>query len=301
MCTHSIYRSILTYKYVIRKYKKKGYKMTKRLCIAYYRSYAELILECATLKETAILSKILNELLFVNIEKIDDFEQKSEEIFEKYNEKYKNSKILKGIKKVLIGITPNIRKSIEHNLNGAKGASYGKLGGAPKGNKNAQKKQPQNNPYIDIEQEREYKNDKEIYNEKDIDNEYDKEMTDNFKSMGWSEKYKTYAYNLNEFFSSRYSNFCNEFVEIFNTYFVADKKESVITVMYELNNEITNNIKRGKIPEPTTEEHRFNILIKYFNQKVKTNANKMRFVDDMQKKYDIMLVENGYTNLYKTI
>lgn len=275
--------------------------MIKRAGIIYYRSYVESIRECSTFKETAILTNVLNDLLFMDIEEIDDFEQKSEEIFEKYNEKYKNPKIMNNIKRVLIGLNPNIRKSIERQLNGAKGAPYGKLGGAPKGNKNAQKKQPQNNPYIDIEKEREYKNDKEINNEKDIDNEYDKEMTDNFKSMGWSEKYKTYAYNLNEIFSSGYSNFCNEFVEIFNTYFVADKKESVITVMYELNNEITNNIERGKISKPTTEEHRFNILKSYFKQKVKTDANKRHFLDDIQKKYGIMLVENSYTNLYKTI
>lgn len=275
--------------------------MTKRLCIAYYRSYAELILECTTLKETAILSKILNELLIVNIEKIDDFEQKSEEIFEKYNEKYKNTKILKDIKKSLIGIIPNIRKSIERQLNGAKGAPYGKLGGAPKGNKNAQKKQPPNNPYIDIEKEREYENDNEINNKKDIDNEYDKEITVNSESIVWSEIYKNYAHSLNKFFSSRYSNFCNEFADLFQTYFVVDKKETVVATMYELNNEITNNIKRGKISKPTTEEHRFNILKSYFKQKVKTDANKRHFLDDIQKKYGIMLVENGYTNLYKTI
>lgn len=135
--------------------------MIKRAGIIYYRSYVESIRECSTFKETAILTNVLNDLLFMDIEEIDDFEQKSEEIFEKYNEKYKNPKIMNNIKRVLIGLNPNIRKSIERQLNGAKGAPYGKLGGAPKGNKNAQKKQPQNNPYIDMEKEIE------------IDNEYD--------------------------------------------------------------------------------------------------------------------------------
>lgn len=141
--------------------------MIKRAGIIYYRSYVESIRACATFKETAILTNLLNDLLFMDIEKIDDFEQKSEEIFEKYNEKYKNQKIMNNIKRVLIGLNPNIRKSIERQLNGAKGAPYGKLGGAPKGNKNAQKKQPQNNPYIDMEKEI------EIDNEHDIEHEVD--------------------------------------------------------------------------------------------------------------------------------
>ena len=44
------------------------------------------------------------------------------------------------------GIKPQLDANYRKFLNGCKGAEFGKLGGAPKGNQNARKKQPQNNP-----------------------------------------------------------------------------------------------------------------------------------------------------------
>ena len=43
-------------------------------------------------------------------------------------------------------IKPQLDANHQRFLNGCKGGEYGKLGGAPKGNQNARKKQPQNNP-----------------------------------------------------------------------------------------------------------------------------------------------------------
>lgn len=44
------------------------------------------------------------------------------------------------------GIRPQLDANHQRYLNGLKGGEYGHLGGAPKGNQNARKKQPQNNP-----------------------------------------------------------------------------------------------------------------------------------------------------------
>ena len=44
------------------------------------------------------------------------------------------------------GIRPQLDKNHERYSNGCKGGEFGKMGGAPKGNQNARKKQPQNNP-----------------------------------------------------------------------------------------------------------------------------------------------------------
>lgn len=53
---------------------------------------------------------------------------------------------LKGmVKAVWMAIKPQIDANFKRYVNGCKGASHGKKGGAPKGNSNA-KKQPQNNP-----------------------------------------------------------------------------------------------------------------------------------------------------------
>ncbi len=59
---------------------------------------------------------------------------------------YDNEIELNGIEKNLFALMrPQIEANIRKYVNGCKGGGYGKLGGAPKGNKNAEK-QPQNDP-----------------------------------------------------------------------------------------------------------------------------------------------------------
>lgn len=130
--------------------------MEERTRISFYKSYSSTFFKLQKKNDQNLYASILFELFFMDIEKIEDFKQKTKEIFKKYGAS-------NSVELALENAIPNIRKSIEHQLNGAKGAPYGKLGGAPKGNKNAQKKQPQNNPYIDMEKEKEI----------EIDNEYD--------------------------------------------------------------------------------------------------------------------------------
>ena len=53
------------------------------------------------------------------------------------------------VKAVWMVIKPQLDANFKKYVNGCKGASHGKKGGAPKGNRNARKttpKQPQNNP-----------------------------------------------------------------------------------------------------------------------------------------------------------
>lgn len=128
--------------------------MEERTRISFYKSYSSTFFKLQKKNDQNLYASILFELFFMDIEKVEDFKQKTKEIFKKYGAS-------NSVELALENAIPNIKKSIERQLNGAKGAPYGKLGGAPKGNKNAQKKQPQNNPYIDMEKEIE------------IDNEYD--------------------------------------------------------------------------------------------------------------------------------
>lgn len=134
--------------------------MEERTRISFYKSYSSTFFKLQKKNDQNLYASILFELFFMDIEKIEDFKQKTKEIFKKYGAP-------NSVELALENAIPNIRKSIERQLNGAKGAPYGKLGGAPKGNKNAQKKQPQNNPYIDMEKEI------EIDNEHDIEHEVD--------------------------------------------------------------------------------------------------------------------------------
>lgn len=128
--------------------------MEERTRISFYKSYSSTFFKLQKKNDQNLYASILFELFFMDIEKVEDFKQKTKEIFKKYGAS-------NSVELALENAIPNIKKSIERQLNGAKGAPYGKLGGAPKGNKNAQKKQPPNNPYIDMEKEIE------------IDNEYD--------------------------------------------------------------------------------------------------------------------------------
>lgn len=128
--------------------------MEERTRISFYKSYSSTFFKLQKKNDQNLYASILFELFFMDIEKVEDFKQKTKEIFKKYGAS-------NSVELALENAIPNIKKSIERQLNGAKGAPYGKLGGAPKGDKNAQKKQPQNNPYIDMEKEIE------------IDNEYD--------------------------------------------------------------------------------------------------------------------------------
>lgn len=128
--------------------------MEERTRISFYKSYSSTFFKLQKKNDQNLYASILFELFFMDIEKVEDFKQKTKEIFKKYGAS-------NSVELALENAIPNIKKSIERQLNGAKGGPYGKLGGAPKGNKNAQKKQPQNNPYIDMEKEME------------IDNEYD--------------------------------------------------------------------------------------------------------------------------------
>lgn len=50
------------------------------------------------------------------------------------------------LRAIWTGIKPQLDANHKRYLNGCGGAGYGILGGAPKGNQNAKKKQPQNNP-----------------------------------------------------------------------------------------------------------------------------------------------------------
>lgn len=59
---------------------------------------------------------------------------------------FPESNIRPFIEAIWAGIKPQLDANYRKFLNGINGGDFGHLGGAPKGNKNAQKKQPQNNP-----------------------------------------------------------------------------------------------------------------------------------------------------------
>ncbi len=81
----------------------------QRTRVKFYRSWAEPLFLFTTFKDKNAYVRILNELLFMDIDQIEEFEKRTEEIMAEYKASDK-------VKLALINIIPNIRKNIKQFL-----------------------------------------------------------------------------------------------------------------------------------------------------------------------------------------
>ena len=100
----------------------------KRESFVFYRSFREAINKCPDEVQTILYQAVADYALD---QVIPDFAGVGDQQF---------------IEAIWMLIKPQLDANHQRFLNGCKGGEYGKLGGAPKGNQNARKKQPQNNP-----------------------------------------------------------------------------------------------------------------------------------------------------------
>lgn len=120
----------------------------------------------------SLFGEKISENLQENLQNYDNFTQKLLRICQE--KKYFFAEI------ALTNINPNTKTCYIKFLNGNKGKDYGINGGAPKGNQNALKKQPQNNGKTtpDIEEEYRYKN-----KEEEVEEEVDIKKAENAKNF----------------------------------------------------------------------------------------------------------------------
>lgn len=88
---------------------KKGMFKMQRTHVKFYRSWVEPFYLFKTFKDQYTYISILFELLFMDIDKIEEFNKRTEEIMAKYRATDK-------VKLALINIIPNIRKNIKQFL-----------------------------------------------------------------------------------------------------------------------------------------------------------------------------------------
>ena len=81
----------------------------QRTRVKFYRSWAEPLFLFTTFKDKNAYVRILNELLFMDIDQIEEFEKRTEEIMAEYKASDK-------VKLALINIIPNIIKNIKQFL-----------------------------------------------------------------------------------------------------------------------------------------------------------------------------------------
>lgn len=88
---------------------KKGMFKMQRTHVKFYRSWVEPFYLLKTFKDQYTYISILFELLFMDIDKIEEFNKRTEEIMAKY-------RATDNVKLALINIIPNIRKNIKQFL-----------------------------------------------------------------------------------------------------------------------------------------------------------------------------------------
>lgn len=111
-------------------------------------------------------------------------------------------KVGKTTKALWLLIKPLLDNDIKRYENGCKGAESGKKGGAPAGNDNAKKKQPQNNPIGLISNNPETTPLKEKEKEKEIEKEKESECV---KSA------HTHAHTQEDFVLQNFEKWCSQF------------------------------------------------------------------------------------------
>lgn len=91
--------------------------MEERTRISFYKSYSSTFFKLQKKNDQNLYASILFELFFMDIEKVEDFKQKTKEIFKKYGAS-------NSVELALENAIPNIKKSIERQLNGARGSLW---------------------------------------------------------------------------------------------------------------------------------------------------------------------------------
>ena len=202
-------------------------------------------------------------------QKLIDFENNFNKICEKCKE-------IPYVLAILMSNKANLKKTYEKYLNGCKGGEYGKLGGAPIGNKNACKNNPKTTP-----KEKENENENITLNITENNNV----IEDSFIIP--SDTTITCHFGIYDNVVITNKHFAN-LKNTIKKRFISYDKNFTDCIAEKIINELSSNIERGKAPifcEDNINEH-FNILCKYLGQKCKPEIIE-RFINEMKEEYNL--------------
>ena len=256
-----------------------------------YKSYLETIDTIKSRKEKYFYLKSVMELSLFG-EKISENLQENLKNYDEFSKKIlenldKNKMFFSKI--ALMNLIPNAKNSYKGWLNGEKGKEYGILGGAPLGNQNARKNNPETTPDIEEEKDIEKEKKNKIENiEEDISEENNTPSRSPKGESGVmyipnSTNLKRYGYNGHVVLTEQnIVTLRAYFYQQLSRYIHIDEN-TAFKGLQVIIDELDRNIEKGKENEFTSEsnpiEH-YQLLQRYIQQKLKTE-NINDFVDSL--------------------